>query len=100
MTSSPIDQGDDVITYNSVMTSSLIDTMSRDLLQEKICDALINSVDTFDKTLIHDVTGLLLEDLVDSDDLKTFIEQYGIALKEAGEVIRTPLGKAMTMMSR
>lgn len=68
--------------------------------QEKICDALLEAVDTFNKDLVHDMAGMLLEDLVDSSELKTFIEQYGLVLQRAGERIDSPFGKALGMMSR
>ncbi|KAL5253957.1 hypothetical protein ACHWQZ_G013649 [Mnemiopsis leidyi] len=68
--------------------------------QERICDALLEAVDTFNKDLVHDMAGMLLEDLVDSSELKTFIEQYGLVLQWAGERIDSPFGKALGMMSR
>ena len=68
--------------------------------QESICDSLLEAVDTFDKNLVEDVAGILLEDLVDNNELKTLIEQYGLVLQRAGERIDSPLGKALGMMSR
>ena len=57
-------------------------------------------MDTFDKNLVEDVAGILLEDLVDNNELKTLIEQYGLVLQRAGERIDSPFGKALGMMSR
>ena len=57
-------------------------------------------MDTFDKNLVEDMAGILLEDLVDSNELKTFIEQYGLVLQRAGERIDSPFGKTLSMMSR
>jgi hypothetical protein len=65
-----------------------------------ICASLIDAVDTFDRNLMEDMAGLLVEDLMDSSDCKTFIEQYGLALQRAGDRIDSPFGKVLTMMSR
>ena len=46
------------------------------------------------------MAGILLEDLVDSSELKTFIEHYGLILQQAGDRINSPFGKALGMMSR